>query len=374
VAGVSELASEPRPIARELLLGLRIATTTIAGAVVLTASLPRKVDVHAPVVAQLVAYGALVLLLAIEVRLLVVGREWGRLRLPALAVVLGASILSTWTLRPEFLTTSTDWSFGTTGWLAVVLLFNRPLPQLIAVLGAHELVTVARAATLPGLDLDFVLNLVSGSIGTVGFPLACGIAVSAVRGIARTAETASAEAARIRNAEAVAVGLHDARHARLAQLDVATEPLLQGLADGSLSPRDPAVQRMCAVEAARMRRLLAETDRVDDPLIHELRHGADVAQRRSIVLEFDIVGSWPTPDLPVRRALIDAPLAVLATARTRARVSVIGIPGSLSVNVVADGTDWATPPSGHEDVEHTVITGEDSIWIEARWTDPSRSS
>jgi hypothetical protein len=370
VAGVIE----PRPIARELLRGLRIATTTIAGAVLVSASLPRKLDVHDPLIPQLIAYVVLVVLLGTEVALLSRARDWGRLRLPALALTLGASVLSTWTLRPEFLTTSTDWSFGTSGWLAVVLLFDRPLPQLAAFLGAHELVTVVRSLTLPGLGPDFFLNLVAGSIGTVGFPLACGIAVTALRGIARAAERASVEAADIRNAGAVAAGLDAARHTRLARLDITTEPLLHGLATGELAPEDPAVQRACAVEAARLRRLLAETDRVDDPLVHELRNGADVAERRNIVLEFDIVGSWPTPDLAVRRALIDAPLAVLATARTRARVTVIGIPGSLSVNVVADGTDWDTPPAVHQHVEHTVITGDDTIWIEARWTDASRSS
>ncbi len=366
--------SQARSTAQELMFGLRVAVTTIAGAIVLTASLPRKVDTHDPAWTQITSYSVLLALLATEISLLITRRDWGWLRMPALTLTLGASILSTWTLRPELLTTSADWSFGTTSWLAVILLFHRTLPQLAIFLGAHELVTVVRALTLPQFGSDFYLNLVAGSIGTMGFPLSCAIGAAALRGVAEKAQQAALETASIRTAEAVAISLHDARHVRLAQLDVTTEPLLQGLADGRLSPDDPAVQRACSVEAARMRRLLAETDLVDDPVIHELRNGADVAERRNIMIEFDIVGSWPVPDLEVRRALIDGPLTVLSTARTAARVSVIGTSDSLSVNVVADGSEWTVPQSGHDNVQHTIITSDDTIWIEARWTDTSRSS
>ena len=354
-----------RTTAQELLLGLRIAVVTIAAAVVLSASLPRKLGVHDSPAPQVAAYLALLVLLAVELVLLVRRREWGRLRLPALAVALAASLVSTWTLEPRFLTTATDWSFGTVGWLAVVLLFNRPLVELAVFLGLHEMVTVTRVLALPSPGRDFVLNLVAGSLGTVGFPLACGIASTALRGIALRAERASAEAAEIRNAEAVAGGLHRARHARLAQLDATAQPLLKGLAEGRLSPDDPAVRRLCLVEAARMRRLLAETDVVEDPVLHELRHGADVAERRGVLIEFTPVGSWPDPGLEVRRALLDGPMAVLATATTRARVSVIGTTESLSISVVADGPGWTVPP--HDEVETTIVVDEDTTWVESSW-------
>jgi hypothetical protein len=359
--------------ASELLFGLRVAITTIAGAVLLTASLPRKLGAHHPLVPQLAAYSVLLGLLAVEVALLVRRREWGRLRAPALGLTLGESILSTWTLQPEYLTTSTDWSFGTTGWLGVILLYNRPITLLATFLAAHEAVTVVRVMALPHVDRDFVLNLVAGSVGTVGFPLACGLASAALRGIAALAERAQAETEAIRSAEAVSNARHAARQDRLALLDAAVEPLLQGLADGSLAPADPRVQRNCAVEAARLRRMLAETDVTDDPLLHELRHGADVAERQGILIEFDTVGTWAAPDVDIRRALIDGPLTVLAGARSRARVSVIGTADSLSVNVVADSAG-PLPRSERTDVEYVVLSEDDTTWIEARWTGASQSS
>ena len=370
--------SGPRSSVQELLFGLRIAVTTIAAAVVATASLPRKIDLHDPVAPQVVAYSTLVVLLGVEIALLVGRREWGWLRLPALGLCLGASVLATAKLRPEFLTTSSDWSFGTTGWLAVVLLFNRPLWELAVFLAAHELVTIVRALLLPHLSEDFVLNLIAGSVGTIGFPLACGIASTALRGIAVRAERAAAQAAGIRTAEEVAVRRHEARNARLRQLDATTEPLLQGLAQGALSPEDAAVQRTCRIEASRIRRMLAETDLADDPLIHELDAGADVAERRLVLIERTTAGSWLVPDLAVRRALLEGPLAVLSTARTWARVTVIGATDTVSINVVADTDmadrqDWTVPQPTHNEVEYRVITDDQGIWIEAQWTGPHRS-
>ena len=341
-----------------------------AGSFFFPVSLPRGLGAHDPVATQVLAYVTLVVLLAVEIVFLVRRREWGRLRPPALAACLAASVLATTTLRPELLTTSADWAFGTVGWLGVVLLFNRPLWELTAFLAAHAAVTVARALTLPPLDQDFVLNLVAGAIGTIGFPLACGIASTALRGVAVRAERAATEAAAGRTTDAVQRRLHETRTARLHRLDTTTEPLLAGLADGRLSPDDPDVRSACAVEASRIRRLLAETDLVDDPLMHELHTGVDVAEQRKVLIELRTAGSWAVPDRAVRRALLDGPLAVLSTARTWAQVSVIGTADTVSVGVVADGAVWAVRPSTHDAVEHRVDTDDEGVWVEARWTVP----
>ncbi|WP_181780429.1 hypothetical protein [Pseudonocardia pini] len=367
--------SEPvRSTSQELLSGLRIAVATIAGAVLLTASLPRKLGDHHPLAPQLLAYGLLLAVLVAEVVLIVRRRDWNRARLPALLLVLTASALSTWTLAPEYLLTSTDWSFGSSGWLGVVLLFGRPFPELALFLGVNFTITAGRVVSLPGTDSDLLLNLVAGGVGTLGFPLACGLASSVVRRIAVAAEEASARAAEIRTTEAVAIGLDDARQARLARLDVGVERLLRGLAEGHLDPRDAHVRRASALEAARMRRFLADSDLVEDPLLHELRHGADVAERREVLVEFDPIGRWDTPPDDVRPALVDGALAGLTAARRHARISVIGIDGTLSVSVVADGGSWAPELRAHPDVRHTVVTSEERTWIESTWTGSSPSS
>lgn len=357
-----------RTTAQQLLAGLRIAVTTIAGAVLVTASLPRKLDVHEPLLPQVVAYGVLVAILAAEIVGILRGWEWRRARVPALALVLLASALSTWSLAPEFLLTSTDWSFGTSGWLGVVLLFGRPLPELAGFLGLNLAITAVRVLTVPGHDADLVLGLVAGAVGTVGFPLACGLASTIVRRIADDAERAAERAAAIRTEETVATTLYAAREARLARLDVQVEELLHGLADGTLDPDDPEVRRACDLEAARLRRFLAEADQADDQLLHELEHGADVAERRKVLVEFDRAGSWSTPPADARPALADGVLAGLTAARTRARVTVIGIGSTLTVSVTADGGDWAPELRTHPDVTHTVITTEEQTWIESTWT------
>jgi hypothetical protein len=354
--------------ARRLLLGMRTAVTCIAAAVVLTASLPRKAGIHDPLWPQLIAYGIVAGLLLVEVMLLIWRRSWGRLRVPALAAVMAASILATWTLDARYVTTSTDWSFGTTCWIAVILLLDRPLAQLVAFLTAHELVTVTRALVLGPSDADFFLNLVAGSVGTFGFPLACAIATTGLRGVARQAGEDVAEFYRIRTAAAVRSEAHARRQARMAELNVVAEPLLHGLATGSLSAADPAVQRDCAIEAARMRRFFAETDEVEDPLTHELLGCADVATRRGVIVEFDSAGAWPVPPLVVRRALTEAPIAVLASAATTARICVIGTPGSLVVSVSADGGGWRVPEATTSGVGRRTITEDGMIWSESEWT------
>src|SRR5688572_28928969 len=111
-----------RSAADQLLTGLRIAVTTICAAVMATASLPRKLDVHHPLWTQVVAFGVLTAILLTEIVLLSRRRSWGRLRVPALAITLTASVLSTLSLAAENVTTTADWSFGTTGWVLLVLL------------------------------------------------------------------------------------------------------------------------------------------------------------------------------------------------------------------------------------------------------------
>ena len=368
------MTASSRTTSQELLRGLRIAVATIAGAVLLTASLPRKLSIHEPLATQLVAYGVLLALLLVEVVAIVRNREWGRFRMPALLLVIAASTLSTWTLAPEFLLTSTDWSFGTSGWLGVVLLFGRPLSELSAFLGVNLAITAARVLVVSGGDSDLLLGLVAGAVGTVGFPLACGMATTIVRRIADDAERATARAAEIRTSEAVAVGLFEAREARLARLDAGAEELLRGLADGTLDPNDGEVRRACDLEAARMRRFLAEADHAEDRLMYELRHGADVAERRDVLVEFERAGRWRTPPDEVRPALVDGVLAGLTAARRRARVSVIGIGPTLSVSVTSDGGDWKPQLRTHPDVTHIVVTTEEQTWIESTWTDGSPSS
>ncbi|NUT51646.1 MAG: hypothetical protein HOV94_30770 [Saccharothrix sp.] len=181
------------------------------------------------------------------------------------------------------------------------------------------------------------------------------------------AASAAAEVERVRTAEAVAAESHRRRQRRFADLSAEAIPLLEGLADGTLRPEDAEVRRRSAVEAARMRRLCAETDVVTDPLLHELRHCADVADRKGVVVELETRGSWATPPVAVRRDLTDAALTALATAGSWARVTVVGDRESVSVNVVADCGDVEPPSPATPDVRVEVLGSGGTVWVEARW-------
>ncbi len=93
--------------------------------------------------------------------------------------------------------------------------------------------------------------------------------------------------------QAVADRIRSARQARWLELRTTAEPLLRGLATGTANPGDLAVQRACAVEAARLRRLFAEEDDAPDPLVHELHACADVAQRRGVAVDIETAAVDP---------------------------------------------------------------------------------
>jgi hypothetical protein len=153
-------------------------------------------------------------------------------------------------------------------------------------------------------------------------------------------------------------------------------PLLVGLARGELDPADRRTQRRCAIEGSRLRRLFAETDDVPDPLLHELRACADIAYSRGVLVDMQVVGELPELSLPVRRALTEAPLHVLAGAQRQARVTVLGRSDEVAVSVLADAS-LGEPAELHTPldraptvtVQESVVAqeGEDRRWIQARW-------
>lgn len=364
--------------ARRFLLGLRLAALLIAAIVVLTLSMPnmlRSLSIYEPVWAQLAAYGTYVGILAVETAFAVQRRKWGRLRWIALAATLAASLASCLSLPDGYAVSVSDWSFGVVGWIGVILLADRRLWELLAFLTLHETVTIVNLMLSGGGDRATLLSTAAVSISSIGFPLAGAIAATALRVVARAADHAAHQAELVRSADAIAAGLHERRRQRFAGLYDTAVPLLHGLATGALDPDEDSVQRRCAIEAARMRRLFAEMDVVPNPLLHELRHCADVADRKGILVELDSRGHWADPPLQIRRALTEAPLAALATATSWARVTVIGTPDLLSVNVIADCGPVDLPSATATGVKIKTITDRDTLWVEAQWpTTPSPQS
>ncbi|TMR92937.1 hypothetical protein EJK15_41930 [Nonomuraea basaltis] len=294
-------------------------------------------------------------------------RSWGRLRWAAIAVVLAASALSYATLPDGRTSTGVDWIFGAANWVGVVVLLDRPLRAPAAFLLAHEVAALVHLLLFDGPSRQALARFATGSVTVVGFPLCVAVVAAVLHGLSAAAAASQREIERVRVAEAVAAESHRRRQERFAELSATTIPLLEGFADGSLRPEDPVVQRRCAIEAARMRRLFAETDAVANPLLHELRHCADVADRKGVVVELDARGQWPALPTAVRRDLTEAVLTVLATAVSRARVTVVGGADLVSVSVVADSGEVDLPSPATPGVRVEALNNDDTVWMEVRW-------
>ncbi|MGC7098444.1 hypothetical protein ACPZ19_27555 [Amycolatopsis lurida] len=349
--------------------GLRIATLLVA---VLTVdvlgmvNLWRHAGTYDPLAAQVIAAALLTAVLATEAVLVARRRPWGALRGPAIAVVLAASALSYLALPQNRTASTVDWLFGAANWAGLVVLLDRPFRTVLVFLGTHEALALGNLLLFHDVTRSSLARFATGSVTVIGLPLCMAVMATVLGRIATRADEAARNLERVRTAEAVAAAAHRRRTQRFAELAGTTVPLLEGLADGSLKASDPLVQRNSAIEAARMRRLFAETDTVENPLLHELRHCADIADRKGVEVELDARGQWPIPPVAVRRDLTDAALTALATADSWARVTVVGSDTLVSVNVVADCDEHITaePATG---VRVETFNGNGRVWMEARW-------
>jgi hypothetical protein len=359
----------------QLRRGLRIATLLLA---VLTLdmlgllNLVRHLDSHDAPTAQFAALAAMTAVLVCEAVLVLRRRPWGALRRPAVAVVLAAAALSYLTLPEGKTSTTVDWLFGAAGWVVLVVLFDRPLRTVLAVLVAHELLALTNLLLFHEVSRGTLARFATGSVTVFGLPLCVAVVATVLGRIGTEAARATRELERARTGEAVAVAAHRRRAQRFTELAGTTVPLLAGLADGSLAPSDPVVRRDSAIEAARMRRLFAETDAVENPLLHELRHCADIADRKGVEVELDARGHWPAPPVAVRRDLTDAALTALATAGSWARVTVVGSAEAVSVSVVADCGEFSVAPPVTPEVRVEMFGNDGTVWMEARWQPTAR--
>ncbi|MDX5566119.1 hypothetical protein PYK79_26345 [Streptomyces sp. ID05-04B] len=362
------------PTTAEFLRHLRIAVLAIATTVLFSMSWLRNTGLYRPLWMQVLAWSILVTVTATEGVLTWRHTIWGSARWSGVALAFTASILSCLSLPTGAPGTAADWAFGTVGWIGVILLLDRPMTQLAAFLAAHQLITFTNLLLKGPADEDSVLNFVSGSIGAIGFPLACGMAATALRQTARRAEVARAQAENIRHAEHVAAQTAQELNNSYADLAHTAAPLLRGLADGSLDGNDLNVQRACWIEAARMRRLFSENDDVPNQLIHDLRQFVDTAGRRNVKAEIATYGHPTDPPDDIREVLSSNSLHVLAQSRSWAQITVVFTPNFISVQAVGDCGDIDIPPCAHTaiETENFLDTDDTTFSTEAQWqTSPS---
>ena len=197
--------------------------------------------------------------------------------------------------------------------------------------------------------------------------MAAALAARAVDIPARQAADLAAKQVAAQEQRVISARLHAARQVRWMAVRETVAPLLQDLAAGRADPAEATVRRDCAIAAARLRRLFAESDDAPDPLIHELLACADVAERRGVAADLEAVGVIPAVPAGIRRVLTDLAITILAAAATRARMTVTAAGDGLIVSFVADGPADAPLPVPGGEVAISHQRDDDVLWVEARW-------
>ena len=259
-----------------------------------------------------------------------------------------------------------NWGWGSAGWTGVLVLLRRRFVELVCFLAAEAL-GILGVQVWDGLhraDLAGFLALLAWSTGAQ-VAVAAGVRALDVAAGQAAAAARSEHATRERAATAEIIAA--ARHARWLTLQESAAPLIAELAAGTADPGDAQVRIRCAVQAARLRRLLAESDEVPGSLVHELYAGADVAERRGVAVEIETAGPLPQVPGPARRVITDAAIAILTAARSQARITLAAVAAGIAVSFVADTGAAVRLPLAGEGVAIDQQQDGGMLWAEARW-------
>lgn len=360
------------------LRGLRVATSVIVVAITFGLTLMgllSSLGVYERVWIEIASYAAFAAIAVTDAALTTMRRTWGRARWVVGAVVLWASLVAGLAVPADALMTPAHWTVGLTGWFGVLLFADRSLTVVVAFIGVH-LASTAQLLVVSHADQQTIAHFTLVMIATCGFQIALAAAVRVLCHVAANASSAARQVHETRMREALAERLHRDRSRRYRSLRTTTVPLLRRLADGALSPADPRAQRLCAVEAARMRRLFADADDTPDPLTNELSAAVDVAERIGIIVTRADLDGWTQPPKHVRRILVDEAATALLGASTTARVTISeDVAGGVALSVVTDSTQQSDDASRERgQVEIHTIRHEEWTWVKAVWHESSTTA
>lgn len=323
-----------------------------------------------------VAVGAVLLAVTgAVVRRMAGGRRWSpAVTTGALTVVLVTSTLATLALPPGAISRPANWMLGAVPYVLVVILAGYRLRWTVLAVAVLVLVDTVLLAAEGGLSwLPDIVAYGQQVTGLMIFPLAAAAFYLRLAEVARLAADEDTARAALQSQERQAATLAADRAERAAAVSTTVAPLLGRLADGTADPQDEAVRRSARIESARLRRMFAETDEVDDPVVHEVRASIEACERVGVAATLDVHGAAPALPLDVRRRLLEAPMALLARATDSARVVVDASDRQVAVSVVARVPEFAAPQSMSPDGAVTVrcATHDDAVWIESTWEERS---
>jgi hypothetical protein len=284
----------------------------------------------------------------------------------AVAVIALAASTAAAVASPAGQMLALNWAWGSAGWTGVLVLLRRRFAELACFLAAEALATLGVQVS-DGLHRTDLAGFLAVLVWSTGAQAAVAAAVRALDVAAGQAAAAVRSEHAARERAATAELIRAARHARWLALQETAVPLVAELAAGTADPGDAQARVRCAVQAARLRRLLAEGDVVPGPLVHELHASADVAERRGIAVEIETAGPLPQVPGPARRVITDAAIAILTGARSQARITLAAVAAGVAVSFVADTGALIRLPAAGEGI--AIDQQEDSgmLWAEVRW-------
>jgi hypothetical protein len=259
-----------------------------------------------------------------------------------------------------------NWAWGSAGWTGVLVLVRRRFAELVWFL-AVEALAILGVQVWDGLNRADLAGFLALLAWSTGGQVAVAAGVRALDLAAGQAATAAASEHAARERVATAEIIRVARHARWLALQESAVPLVAELAAGTADPGDAQVRVRCAVQAARLRRLLAEGDEVAGSLVHELHASADVAERRGVAVEIETAGALPPVPGPARRVITDAAIAILTAARSQVRITLAVVAAGIAVSFVADTGAVVPLPAAGEGVAIEQQQDGGMFWAEARW-------
>lgn len=291
-------------------------------------------------------------------------------RLLAVAA-LGASLLAIRSYPTGVVLGDASWAWNTVGWCGVLLLMHRPLWELLVMQAANTAISVVAMALDGVIDRVTAGKLVIVCFATVGAQVLFVVVGHHLNGVARRATELTLARAESQSRAAADEAVHAERQRRYREVGERIAPLLRGLGDRTLDPADPQVRRSAGVEAARLRRLFAETDDSSDPILHELRACTDLAERRGVDVTFFHYGDLPEMPAAARRSVTEVVLLVLASAESRARLTVVADAEEVVVSVIADAPAEVLDEL-RSGLPVSIVPDQDGdqLWVEVRWRQP----
>lgn len=290
---------------------------------------------------------------------------------PLVAALLLVDAVVSAAMPADLLFAPANWGWSTIGWFALLVFWGRAMTGLVVVLATNAAIALTTVLANGGGTAADMSRYTMYVYGTAVLPIALHYGAGRLSTMARDRAMAVAARTGIEAERLAAVQAHRERQQRLQLIGRTAEAILAELADGRADPADPAVQRRCAREAARLRRLIAESDDVPDPLLHELRACVDVVERNGLPIEFVVIGTPPPLPVEIRRRLVEPHTATLTTAERWARLTVLAGPDEVVVSVATPNVTGeplgVAPSRTSDDVQYTYERDEELVWTQTRW-------